>query len=49
MTMNTVTTFTDARVPTAHELRARRNALVQLWRFAILNFKMVVMITLGHH
>lgn len=47
--MNAVTTFPEARVPSAQELRARRNVLVQLWRFAILNIKMVVMITLGHH
>jgi len=47
--MNSVTTFTDAPLPTAGELRARKNVLIQLWRFAVLNMKMIVMITRGHH
>jgi len=27
----------------------RSNVLFQLWRFVILNIKMVIMVTLGHH
>ena len=47
--MNNVITFTDAYVPSPKELRARTNILLQLWRFAVLNVKMLVMVTKGHH
>ena len=47
--MSNLTTFPDARLPSDKEVRARRNVLVQFWRFAILNMKMIVMVTKGHH
>lgn len=47
--MSALTTFPDARVPTDGELRARRNVLVQAWRFALLNLKMIAMVSKGHH
>ena len=47
--MSNLTTFPDAHVPTDAELRARKNILVQAWRFAILNLKMIAMVTKGHH
>ena len=39
--MSNLTTFPDARLPTDSELRARKNVLVQAWRFALLNIKMI--------
>jgi hypothetical protein len=47
--MSGTTTFPDAHIPTEAELRARRNLLIQAWRFAVLNLKMVAMVTKGHH
>lgn len=47
--MSDVTTFPNAYKPSARELRARNNVLVQLWRFAVLNIKMIVIVTKGHH
>jgi hypothetical protein len=47
--MSNLTTFPQARVPTESELRARRNVVVQAWRFALLNLKMILMVTKGHH
>mgnify|MGYP006270259419 CR=1 FL=1 len=47
--MSHLTTFPEARKPSASELRMRSNVLFQLWRFVILNVKMVIMVTLGHH
>lgn len=47
--MSNITTFPDARVPTESEVRARRNVLIQAWRFAIMNLKMIMMVTKGHH
>lgn len=47
--MSDVTTFPNAYKPSAGELRARNNVLVQLWRFAVLNIKMIVIVTKGHH
>ena len=47
--MSNPTTFPDARVPTDNELRARRNVLIQAWRFALLNLKMIAMVSKGHH
>lgn len=47
--MSNLTTFTNASPPTARAVRARSNVLVQAWRFAVLNLKMLVMVTKGHH
>lgn len=47
--MSNLTTFPDARLATAGEIRARKNVLIQLVRFAVLNLKMIVMVTKGHH
>jgi hypothetical protein len=47
--MSNPTTFPDAPRPTASELRARKSVPIQLWRFAILNLRMVAMVTKGHH
>lgn len=47
--MSHVTTFPDAMQPTKAEVRARYNVFVQLWRFALLNLKMLGMIRKGHH
>ena len=47
--MSNLTAFPDARVPTDGELRARKNIVVQAWRFAILNLRMIAMVTKGHH
>ncbi len=47
--MGHLTTFPNAPVPTAGELRARRNIFVQLYRFAVLNLKMMMMVGKGHH
>lgn len=38
----------DAPLPTASTLRMRQNPVVQLWRFARINLKMMRMITRGH-
>lgn len=47
--MSELTTYPEARVPSAGEVRARKNVLIQAVRFAALNIKMVVMVTKGHH
>lgn len=47
--MSNLTTFPDARLPSESELRERRNVVLQLWRFALLNLKMIAMVTKGHH
>ena len=47
--MSNVITFTGARGATPGEVRARRHLIVPAWRFAILNVKMIVMVTKGHH
>lgn len=47
--MSHVTSFADVPKPSRRELRRRGNVVVQLWRFAALNAKMLVMVTLGHH
>ena len=47
--MSHVTSFPDARVPSKGELSARSNVFVQAWRFAVLNVKMIMMVTKGHH
>jgi hypothetical protein len=47
--MSNLTTFPDARIATDSELRARKNVVIQAWRFALLNLKMIAMVTKGHH
>ena len=46
--MNATEMFNDARVPSAREVQARGNLPIQVWRFTILNLKMLRMITHGH-
>jgi hypothetical protein len=38
-----------APLPTEKTLKARRNLLVQIWRFIAINFRMVKMIFKGNH
>jgi hypothetical protein len=38
-----------APMPTEKTLKFRKNVLIQLWRFAAINIKMVKMIRKGHH
>ena len=47
--MSTLKTFPNAPLPTAKDLKARKNLFVQLFRFAGLNLKMIAMINKGHH
>ena len=47
--MNATEMFNDARVPSARDVQARGNLIVQMWRVTILNLKMLRMITNGHH
>lgn len=47
--MSNLTTFPNAQLPTDRQVRARRNLFVQVARFAVLNVKMIVMVTKGHH
>ena len=47
--MSNLTTYPQAHLPSDSEVRARKNVLVQLFRFAALNLKMVAMVTKGHH
>ncbi len=47
--MSHVTSFPEAPQPTASEVRARTNVIVQAWRFAVLNLKMLAMVRKGHH
>jgi hypothetical protein len=47
--MSNLNTFPDAPVPDAKELKSRKNILVQSIRFAVLNLKMITMVTKGHH
>lgn len=47
--MNHVTTFPDAPLPSEKELRARTSVIRQGWRFAVLNLKMLAMVTKAHH
>lgn len=41
--------FPDAMAPTPGQMRARTNLLVQAWRFAVLNLKMIAMVRKGEH
>lgn len=47
--MSNVVTFTNAHTPSKSELRARTNIFIQIWRFVILNIKMLKMVAKGHH
>lgn len=47
--MNIPTTFTDAQVPSHREIKARTNLVFQMWRFVVLNVKMLLMVIKGHH
>ena len=47
--MDNITTFPDAPVPDAKELKSRKNIVVQGIRFAVLNLKMITMVNKGHH
>lgn len=47
--MTEPTTFPDAPKPSAKDVKRRTNLLVQGWRFAKLNTKMILMVTKGHH
>lgn len=47
--MSNLTTFPNAPQPTAAEVRARSNLFIQCMRFAVLNLKMIVMVTKGHN
>ena len=47
--MSNLTTFSSAPLPTAGQVKARNNLVVQAWRFAVLNTKMILMVTKGHH
>lgn len=47
--MNNVTTFPEAPQPTQEQLKARTSVPRQVWRFALLNVKMMVMVRKGHH
>jgi len=37
-----------APLPTSKTLRARKNLLIQFWRFVAINLKMIKMIRKGH-
>jgi hypothetical protein len=47
--MSNPTSFPQAPLPTEAQVRARTNLFVQGWRFAVLNLKMITMVTKGHH
>jgi mRNA deadenylase 3'-5' endonuclease subunit Ccr4 len=47
--MSNLTTFPNAPLPSDAQVRARRNLLIQAARFAVLNVKMMLMVTKGHH
>jgi hypothetical protein len=47
--MSNVTTFPNAPLPSEREVRARSNLFIQGARFVVLNIKMLVMVTKGHH
>lgn len=47
--MTDVTTFPEAHLPDEKEIKARNSLVRQGWRFAVLNLKMITMVTKGHH
>jgi len=46
---NAESSISKAPLPTENTLRARKNVLLQGWRFIALNIRMVKMILKGHH
>lgn len=46
--LRTAERIADAPLSTASTLRMRQNPVVQLWRFARINLKMMRIITRGH-
>ncbi|WP_407343326.1 hypothetical protein [Pengzhenrongella phosphoraccumulans] len=38
-----------APLPTERTLRQRKSVLAQLWRFALINVRMIRMVRKGHH
>jgi len=47
--MSHLTSFPNAPLPTEGEVGRRTNLFVQAGRFAVLNVKMILMVTKGHH
>ena len=47
--MTHLQSFPDAQQPTARQVSARTNLVIQAWRFAMLNIKMLTMVRKGHH
>jgi hypothetical protein len=47
--MSHLTTFPNAPLPSEGDLRKRTNLFIQAGRFAVLNIKMIMMVTKGHH
>lgn len=47
--MTNLVTFSGVREPSKREIKARKNLLYQLWRFIVLNIKMLKMVSKGHH
>jgi hypothetical protein len=47
--MSSAQTFPNAPLPTPKQVKARTSVLRQGWRFAVLNMKMLTMVTKGHH
>jgi hypothetical protein len=43
------TTFPNAPLPDQKEVKARTSVVRQAWRFAILNVRMITMVTKRHH
>lgn len=47
--IRTTERIADAPLPTRSTLRMRRNLLVQIWRFARINLKMMRIVFSAHH
>lgn len=47
--MSNVTSFPEAPLPDAKQIKQRTNVVLQSWRFAVLNLKMLGMVRKGHH
>jgi hypothetical protein len=45
---NAVTSIAQAPLPTERTVRNRTNLVVQAWRFAAINLRMIAMIRKGH-
>lgn len=46
---HSVHTFDSAPVPTSAQIKARTNLLNQLWKFVVLNLRMIEMVRKGSH